>query len=50
MQQGHAPGKVFAVQGGCIQELSGWAAMHQIETDGPWRIGDIAELLASEHA
>src|ERR1700730_3970381 len=26
-------GKVFAVQGGCIQELSGWSATGQIETD-----------------
>jgi NAD(P)-dependent dehydrogenase (short-subunit alcohol dehydrogenase family) len=38
-------GKVFAVQGGCIQELSGWAATNQIETDGAWRIDEIAARL-----
>ena len=38
-------GKVFAVQGGCIQELSGWSATSQIETDGAWEIDDIAARL-----
>jgi NAD(P)-dependent dehydrogenase (short-subunit alcohol dehydrogenase family) len=38
-------GKVFAVQGGCIQELAGWSAARQIDTDGPWQIDDIAERL-----
>jgi NAD(P)-dependent dehydrogenase (short-subunit alcohol dehydrogenase family) len=38
-------GKVFAVQGGCIQELSGWSTTRQIETDGPWQIGEIAARL-----
>ncbi len=38
-------GKVFAVQGGCIQELSGWSATRQIETDGAWEIDDIAARL-----
>jgi NAD(P)-dependent dehydrogenase (short-subunit alcohol dehydrogenase family) len=38
-------GKVFAVQGGCIQELSGWSAVNQIETDGAWEIDDIAARL-----
>ena len=39
-------GRVFAVQGGCIQELTGWTAAAQIETDGLWQISDIAERLA----
>jgi NAD(P)-dependent dehydrogenase (short-subunit alcohol dehydrogenase family) len=43
-------GKVFAVQGGCIQELSGWSAERQIETDEAWQIDDIAERLAPAHA
>ena len=43
-------GKVFAVQGGSIQELSGWSAVAEIETDGPWRIEDIAERLAGAAA
>jgi NAD(P)-dependent dehydrogenase (short-subunit alcohol dehydrogenase family) len=38
-------GKVFAVQGGCIQELAGWSAAREIETDGPWEIDDIARRL-----
>jgi NAD(P)-dependent dehydrogenase (short-subunit alcohol dehydrogenase family) len=43
-------GKVFAVQGGCIQELAGWSATRTIETDGPWRIDEIAERLADPSA
>jgi NAD(P)-dependent dehydrogenase (short-subunit alcohol dehydrogenase family) len=43
-------GKVFAVQGGSIQELSGWSAVAEIETEGPWRIEDIAERLAGAAA
>ncbi|MDX6525858.1 MAG: hypothetical protein QOI43_1369 [Gaiellales bacterium] len=43
-------GKVFAVQGGSIQELSGWSAVAEIETEGPWRIEDIAERLAGASA
>jgi NAD(P)-dependent dehydrogenase (short-subunit alcohol dehydrogenase family) len=43
-------GKVFAVQGGSIQELSGWSAVAEIETEGPWRIEDIAERLAAAAA
>jgi NAD(P)-dependent dehydrogenase (short-subunit alcohol dehydrogenase family) len=39
-------GKVLAVQGGCIQELAGWSVARTIETDGPWRIDDIAARLA----
>jgi NAD(P)-dependent dehydrogenase (short-subunit alcohol dehydrogenase family) len=38
-------GRVFAVQGGSIQELSGWSVSAEIETEGPWRIGDIAARL-----
>jgi NAD(P)-dependent dehydrogenase (short-subunit alcohol dehydrogenase family) len=38
-------GKVFAVQGGCIQELAGWSAVNEIETDGPWQIDEIAQRL-----
>ena len=39
-------GRVFAVQGGSIQELGGWHVVAEIETDGPWRIDDIASRLA----
>ncbi|MGH3951681.1 MAG: SDR family oxidoreductase, partial [Pseudonocardiaceae bacterium] len=38
-------GKVFAVQGGSIQELSGWSADKTTEVDGPWTIGNVAERL-----
>jgi NAD(P)-dependent dehydrogenase (short-subunit alcohol dehydrogenase family) len=38
-------GKVFAVQGGAISELSGWHDVSTIETDGPWTIDDIAARL-----
>ncbi|MFD9888567.1 SDR family oxidoreductase [Amycolatopsis sp. NPDC059027] len=38
-------GKVFAVQGGAISELAGWHDVKTIETDGPWRIDDIARRL-----
>jgi NAD(P)-dependent dehydrogenase (short-subunit alcohol dehydrogenase family) len=39
-------GKVFAVQGGSIQELTGWSVANEIETEGPWRIEDIAGRLS----
>jgi NAD(P)-dependent dehydrogenase (short-subunit alcohol dehydrogenase family) len=39
-------GRVFAVQGGSIQELSGWHVVREIETEGAWKIGDIATRLA----
>lgn len=39
-------GKLFAVQGGSIQELSGWSVASEIETDGPWTIDDISSRLA----
>ncbi|MCW2992499.1 MAG: family oxidoreductase [Solirubrobacterales bacterium] len=39
-------GKVFAVQGGSIQELSGWSAVGEIETEGQWRLEDIADRLS----
>ncbi|RZS43498.1 NAD(P)-dependent dehydrogenase (short-subunit alcohol dehydrogenase family) [Herbihabitans rhizosphaerae] len=38
-------GKVFAVQGGAIQELAGWNVAKTHETDGPWLIDDIATKL-----
>lgn len=38
-------GRVFAVQGGCIQELAGWTVASTIETEGPWRIEDVAARL-----
>ncbi len=40
-------GKVFAVQGGAISELGGWHEVNTIETDGPWRLDDIANRLPS---
>lgn len=40
-------GQVFAVQGGCIQELRGWTIARTIETTGPWRIDDIAARLGA---
>jgi NAD(P)-dependent dehydrogenase (short-subunit alcohol dehydrogenase family) len=40
-------GKVFAVQGGAIQELAGWSVTSTIETEGPWRIDDIAARLGA---
>jgi NAD(P)-dependent dehydrogenase (short-subunit alcohol dehydrogenase family) len=45
-----ATGKVFAVQGGSIQELTGWTVAHEIETDGPWEIDDIARRLPDRSA
>jgi NAD(P)-dependent dehydrogenase (short-subunit alcohol dehydrogenase family) len=39
-------GRLFAVQGGSIQELSGWHVVREIETEGAWKIGDIATRLA----
>ncbi|WP_216917320.1 SDR family oxidoreductase [Nocardia noduli] len=38
-------GKVFAVQGGAISELSGWHDVKTIEAEGPWLIDDIAARL-----
>ncbi len=38
-------GKVFAVRGGSIAELAGWHEVKTIETDGPWRLEDIAARL-----
>jgi hypothetical protein len=40
-----ATGKLFAVQGGSIQELTGWTVAQQIETDGAWEIDEIARRL-----
>jgi NAD(P)-dependent dehydrogenase (short-subunit alcohol dehydrogenase family) len=39
-------GKVFAVQGGSIQELAGWHVVNSTSTDGPWTIDDIAASTA----
>lgn len=39
-------GKVFAVQGGSIQELETWHMTRSTETDGPWTIESIAERTA----
>ncbi len=39
-------GKVFAVQGGSIQELRTWSAHRAISSDGPWTIEDIATKTA----
>ena len=38
-------GKVFAVQGGGISELSGWHDVSTIESEGPWEIADLANRL-----
>jgi NAD(P)-dependent dehydrogenase (short-subunit alcohol dehydrogenase family) len=38
-------GRVYAVAGGAISELSGWHDINTIETDGLWRIDDIAARL-----
>ena len=43
-------GTVFAVQGGSIQELAGWSVTREIETEGLWRIEDIAERLPAATA
>jgi hypothetical protein len=40
-------GRVYAVQGGAISQLSGWHDVETIETDGPWLIDDIAARLPS---
>lgn len=40
-------GKVFAVQGGAISEVTGWQLGQTIETDGPWEIADVAARLAA---
>ena len=39
-------GKVFAVQGGNIQELQTWTSVRGIDNDGPWTIENIAEKTA----
>jgi NAD(P)-dependent dehydrogenase (short-subunit alcohol dehydrogenase family) len=38
-------GKVYAVQGGAISALAGWHDVETIETDGAWKIDDIAARL-----
>jgi NAD(P)-dependent dehydrogenase (short-subunit alcohol dehydrogenase family) len=42
-----ANGKLFAVQGGLIQECRGWAAGESIESDGPWTIESVAAGLGA---
>ncbi len=39
-------GKVFAVQGGNIQELQTWSSVRSINNDGPWTIDNIASMTA----
>ncbi|MEJ7633513.1 SDR family oxidoreductase [Aeromicrobium sp.] len=39
-------GKVFAVQGGSIQELQNWSVGRSISHDGPWSIDTICDLTA----
>ncbi|GAA1481915.1 SDR family oxidoreductase [Gordonia sinesedis] len=38
-------GRVFAVQGGAIQTLTGWNVDQTIEADGPWTVAGLAEAL-----
>ena len=45
MERCPVTGRVYAVQGGSISQLAGWHAAETIETDGPWRIDDIAARL-----
>jgi NAD(P)-dependent dehydrogenase (short-subunit alcohol dehydrogenase family) len=43
-------GKVFAVQGGAIQELRGWQIGEGLRTEGDWTIAGIAGELAGAPA
>jgi NAD(P)-dependent dehydrogenase (short-subunit alcohol dehydrogenase family) len=43
-------GKLFSVQGGSIQQLSGWTIGDGITTDGDWTIDNIAAQLGGVHA
>jgi hypothetical protein len=43
-------GKVFAVQGGAIQELRGWQIGEGIPSEGDWTIAGIAGELAGAPA
>lgn len=38
-------GRLFAVQGGLIQELEGWRGGTSYETTGPWSVAGVAEKL-----
>ncbi|MGH2603336.1 MAG: SDR family oxidoreductase [Dehalococcoidia bacterium] len=38
-------GKVYAVQGGSIQELAGWTPAKTVETDKPWTIAEVQQNL-----
>lgn len=36
-------GRVYAVQGGSIQQLQGWTVAHTVETDDPWSIDAVRD-------
>ena len=38
-------GRVYAVQGGSIQELEGWTVARTTESDDPWSIGEVQSRL-----
>ncbi|MQA26883.1 MAG: SDR family NAD(P)-dependent oxidoreductase [Micromonosporaceae bacterium] len=38
-------GKMYAVQGGSIQELAGWSPAKTVETDKPWTIADVEQSI-----
>ena len=38
-------GRVYAVQGGSIQELAGWSVAKTVETDKPWTIAEVEQSL-----
>ncbi len=40
-------GKVYAVQGGSIQELSGWSVAKTAETEKPWTIAEVEQQLGA---
>ncbi|HEV8562454.1 MAG TPA: SDR family oxidoreductase [Actinophytocola sp.] len=40
-------GKLFAVQGGAISELSGWHSVRTTETDKPWTLTEVEQRLGS---
>jgi hypothetical protein len=40
-------GRLYAVRGGAVSQLSGWSDVATIETDGSWTIEEIAARLPS---
>ena len=38
-------GKLFAVQGGAINEATGWSLADAVQTDGDWTVESVAEAL-----